>query len=356
MPRITSLNSPLLSDLCRDLSTRSGQWQSVTDWPATSLKQCADAGVFRWFFPEPVGGLGWDPADKTRGYLKLSEADLTTTFIITQYMGCIRRIAGSDNDAVRERWLDSLISGQNYGTVGISHLTTSRRHLSKPILNAVADGEGFRLNGFSPWVTGAPHADVYVIGATLDDGREMLVAVPSDLPGVEPSAGADLLALSASCTDRVDFHDVRVEPSMLVAGPMQNVMTSGTGGTAGGLQTSTLALGLATAAVNYLQSESEKRADLVAAATGLGNELTQATEQLIRATSGDKTCDSAEIRAQANGLVMRTTQAAMTAAKGAGFVEGHPVGRWCRQALFFLVWSCPQPVAQAQLCELAGID
>ena len=30
-------------------------------------------------------------------------------------------------------------------------------------------------------------------------------------------------------------------------------------------------------------------------------------------------------------------------------------GRWCREALFFLVWSCPQSVLSANLCELAGI-
>jgi alkylation response protein AidB-like acyl-CoA dehydrogenase len=52
-------------------------------------------------------------------------------------------------------------------------------------------------------------------------------------------------------------------------------------------------------------------------------------------------------------MVLRATQAAMTAAKGAGYVEGHPVGRWCREALFFLVWSCPAPIAQAHLCEFA---
>ena len=45
----------------------------------------------------------------------------------------------------------------------------------------------------------------------------------------------------------------------------------------------------------------------------------------------------------------------MIAAKGAGFVEGHPVGRWCREALFFLVWSCPQQVAEAGLCELVTL-
>ena len=62
-----------------------------------------------------------------------------------------------------------------------------------------------------------------------------------------------------------------------------------------------------------------------------------------------------ELRGRANNLVLRSTQAALAAAKGAGFVSGHPAGRWCREALFFLVWSCPQPVVAAHLCELAGI-
>jgi hypothetical protein len=53
--------------------------------------------------------------------------------------------------------------------------------------------------------------------------------------------------------------------------------------------------------------------------------------------------------------VLRSTQSALAAAKGAGYVAGHPAGRWCREALFFLVWSCPQPVLSAHLCELAGI-
>jgi hypothetical protein len=53
--------------------------------------------------------------------------------------------------------------------------------------------------------------------------------------------------------------------------------------------------------------------------------------------------------------VLRATQAALVAAKGAGYVAGHPAGRWCREAMFFLVWSCPQPVLAANLCELAGL-
>jgi hypothetical protein len=39
-------------------------------------------------------------------------------------------------------------------------------------------------------------------------------------------------------------------------------------------------------------------------------------------------------------------------AKGAGFVATHPAQRWARQALFFLVWSCPPQVAEELLEEL----
>ena len=66
-------------------------------------------------------------------------------------------------------------------------------------------------------------------------------------------------------------------------------------------------------------------------------------------------CTNDELRARANSLVLRATQAALAAAKGTGYVVGHPAGRWCREALFFLVWSCPQGVLNANLCELAGV-
>ena len=54
--------------------------------------------------------------------------------------------------------------------------------------------------------------------------------------------------------------------------------------------------------------------------------------------------------------MLRATQAALGAAKGTGYVVGHPAGRWCREALFFLVWSCPAGVLSANLCELAGLE
>jgi hypothetical protein len=114
-------------------------------------------------------------------------------------------------------------------------------------------------------------------------------------------------------------------------------------------------VGLSTAALDFLAGEAEKRADLREPLASLRDELDQARADLLALAEGDSSCTSESVRTQANSLVLRSTQAALAAAKGTGYVIGHPAGRWCREALFFLVWSCPQPVMAANLCELAGL-
>jgi len=239
--------------------------------------------------------------------------------------------------------------------VGISHLTTSRRHLARPVLRAEATGDGFVLDGYSPWVTGGAHAQTVVVGATLEDDRQILVAAPMDLKGIHAAEPEQLVALSASHTGKLEFDRVLVERRWLVDSPVADVMQRGAGARTGGLETSTLAVGLATAAIEFLGDEANRREDLSAASNHLQAELDQLQADLLQVAAGEMVCTNEQLRTRANSLALRASQAALSAAKGAGFVAGHPAGRWCREALFFLVWSCPQPVLQANLCELAGL-
>ena len=148
----------------------------------------------------------------------------TTTFIITQLTGACRRIAQSLNDCVRDELLPSLLSGSHFSTVGISHLTTSKRHLSQPVLRAMEIEKGFLLDGFSPWVTGATQADTIVVGAQLEDGRQILTVVPTNIPGVKAESPTCLVAFSSSHTSRVNFEEAEVDGKWLLAGPIENVM------------------------------------------------------------------------------------------------------------------------------------
>jgi alkylation response protein AidB-like acyl-CoA dehydrogenase len=359
MPRadvITSPDDPKLEKLCDELATRTAELDKSGEWPGEQLELCGRFGVYQWFLPLEWGGLGWSEPDLVRGYLRLSAACLTTTFIITQRSGACRRIVEAAFTPIKRRLLPGLASGATFATVGISHLTTSRRHLGRAALSAQETESGFVLNGLSPWVTGAAHADIVVLGAELDDGRQILVALPGGCERVIVPPPSQLVGLNASHTGEIRLNNVSVARDWLLAGPEPNVMKGAGGAKTGGLQTSTLAIGLAASAIRYLDHESKQRTDLKKPAAELRRENESLEKDLLSLAAGKEICTNEALRARANSVVLRATQAALAAAKGSGYVVGHPAGRMAREALFFLVWSCPQPVMQANLCELAGLE
>ncbi len=349
-----------LNELCESICSIGSSIQPDCEvgslWPHEQLRLASQYGVHEWFVPEYLGGRGWSADEIVAGYLLLSSACLTTTFIMTQRAAAIKRIANSSNEGLRDQLIEGILNREAHATVGISHLTTSRRHIGKPALQARESASGFVLNGFSPWVTGAIGAEYIVTGAELPDGLQILLAVPKQSSGVTVEPGFSMLALTASQTGPIRFDEVEIDRHWLLAGPAEDVLSVGSVSATGGFQTSALATGLAMAAVDFIQSECSRRSELRESHDSLRRQLDSATQNLLELAKGNPVCSSEELRSEANSLVLRSTQAALVAAKGAGFVEGHPVGRWCREAMFFLVWSCPQAVANANLCEFAGIE
>src|SRR5436190_3451829 len=134
--KITSPDDPALVELCALLAERAIEMDRSGAWPAEQLRLCAEYGVCEWFIGREWGGQGWSDEDVVRGYLALSAACLTTTFVFTQRTGACRRIEGCGNEQLKARLLPRLASGELFATVGISHLTTSRRHLGRPVLTA----------------------------------------------------------------------------------------------------------------------------------------------------------------------------------------------------------------------------
>ena len=346
---------PGLEELCGRLGALSEGLARDNAWPLEQLRLCGEYGVFSWFVSRAGGGLGWSAVEIVRGYLALSSACLTTAFVLTQRSGACRRIEATDNHPLKTRLLPGLISGRTFATLGISHLTTSRRHLSRPALRAEETRSGFLLNGCSPWVTGAVHADTVVAGATLPDGRDLLVALPTGTAGVTIPSPVSLTALTASRTGPVNCRDVEVGRAQVLAGPAPNLMQGKSGAATGGHATSALALGLARSAIRFSEGEAVRRPDLSSPVSALREEWTALRDELLTAAGGSGPSGT-QIRARANSLVLRATHAALAVAKGTGFAGGHPAGRWCREALFFLVWSCPGPVTAANLRELAGLS
>jgi alkylation response protein AidB-like acyl-CoA dehydrogenase len=346
-----------LQDLVGRLAELDGPADDRLEWSSALWSEIAQAGVTRWSLPADFGGEACPRPLLVERYAQLAGGSLTAVFILSQHDAGVRRLLVAPPTSAASGWLAKIGEGRAFTTVGISHLTTSRRLGAQPV-RAKLDSPGiYRLNGTVPWVTAAGRADVLVTGAPLDDGRQMLCAVPTDRPGVEVRPPFPLAALQASCTAEVVLCDVRVDARELLAGPANDLLASpGAVGTAG-LETSALALGQARAALEALIELAPDRSDLAEPLDALCESWQTTWAQLIAQAQGrsDAAASPTQIRSQANSLVLRSTQAYLTARRGAGFLRSDPAQRWARQALFFLVWSCPTPVAQAAIRDLAGL-
>lgn len=347
--------------LLQQLSQRAALVDAADGWPTESWAALCQSPAARWTIPPASGGEELPPEQLVENYSALAEGCLNTCFIYSQRNAAAVRIAASENVAAQRRWLPSLAQGTIFATVGLSHLTTSRQHLQAPAVAVRETGAEYVLSGVVPWVTGASQAQVIVTGGALPDGRQILAALPTDLPGVTVDPPAQLLALSASQTASVTLQDVRIRQADILFGPAEQVMKlASDGGGAGSLTTSALALGLSRRAIRGLSAEAARRDDLRDIAEQFEQEQQSLRDDVLRsadpAQGAAPGVAAAGLRQRANSLAVRASQAFMAVSKGAGFVKGHPAERTVREALFFLVWSCPQPVVRGNLEELTCRD
>src|SRR5262249_32466006 len=196
-----------------------------------------------------------------------------------------RRLRDGSNEALRRELLPALAHGDTFATVGLSQLTTSRQHL-QPSLRARLNADALALDGVIPWVTGASRANHFVIGAVLDDSRQVLAVLPASLPGVRVGPPLGLMALEGSLTAEVTCENVVLDRRWLLAGPAERVLAAGQRGGAGGLETSCLALGLAGAAIDYLAREAAARPELHPGVMRLEKRRRHIREDLHRLAEG----------------------------------------------------------------------
>jgi alkylation response protein AidB-like acyl-CoA dehydrogenase len=357
-----SESNEALQAMAARLAAADGPADEAGTWPEELWSIVVEAGATRWALPASAGAAACDRLTLLERYARVAEGSLTAAFILSQHDAAVRRLLVAAEQDTARAWIGAIAAGHAFTTVGLSQLTTSRRHGTQALIAHKTGAGRYQLDGVMPWVTGGERADIIVTGAVLRDGdaegdvRQLLIAVPADRPGLSVRPPFLLAALQASCTSEVICDAVEVVESDLLAGPAPDVMAHANAAGTGGLETSALALGQARAALRALADEAPRRLDLAEPVEALADDWQEVWSSLL-ATARDApgALASSQVRGQANALVLRITQAYLTARKGTGFLRAEPAQRWARQALFFLVWSCPGPVAQAAIRDLAGL-
>jgi alkylation response protein AidB-like acyl-CoA dehydrogenase len=319
------------------------------DWPEQQLREMSDA--LRWAMPRDFGGDDLAPLELHLRYEQLARRSLPPALLLTQRDSAVGIIAGSTNRATRDRLLAEVRDGA-FVSVSLAHLTTSRQG-GAPALAATRTGSGYRLDGYVPWSSGAAKARLVVAGAAADDGdRQILFALPTAQAGVTVEPPMPLVSMRSTWTSQVRCEGVELPGELVLAGPMPNVLSTRRKSVP--LPQAFLALGHARGAIDLIaQHDSERGRSLVDRFT---TQLDQLRTEVVAACAPDaKPADVPRLRGECTNLALRVTHAAVALYKGNALMMSHPAQRLAREALFLLVWSCPDSVIDCTV-ELLSTD
>jgi hypothetical protein len=296
--------------------------------PRANLDALAAAGLYG------LGARGEDFLDVCAAIEVVAEACLTTAFVWIQHLGALQVVADVAPPALRDAWLGPMMRGER--RVGAAF--TGAALPGPALLHAVPAGDGWRLEGFTPWISGWEHIDAMHTAGRAPDGRvvwALLDAPPDEGLAVEPLA---LLAVNASATVAAEFAGVAVAADRVTqltpepAGPA--LAPPGTRIHAA------LSLGVASRCVALLHSDA-LAAELVAVRTALDAALDDpAAMAQARAAVADVT-----IRAAGALLVQTGARAAIA--------RGAPQ-RAVREAHFLSIFGSRAPIRAALLERLGA--
>ncbi len=320
------------------------------DWPAEDLRDLGNIGAWRWYVPKQFGGDEIDPLLLHLRYEAIASASVAIALIVSQRDSAIGLIEGRENPNLRQEILPALARGDYFATIGIAQLTTSQQ----AGLLAVEDADAYRLDGVIPWSTGAAKAKFVVAGAVLPNSQQILFVLPTDLPGVTVQPPLELVALPASWTSRVELHGARLDKRWLLRGPVAKALAGPSRGIP--LSQAFLGFGLCRGALSLIMAHNSDRARSLT--DRFSEQYLSLHNEVVALCRPGREADAAsagpQLRASCNDLAMRITQAAVALHKGSALLMDHPAQRLAREAMFFLVWSCPDPVVDCTVNTLAN--
>ena len=320
-----------------------------------ALQQLGERSLLALKVPQHLGGRGLSEPDYRRFQTLLARYSGALTFLQTQHQSAAMRLATSHNQGLQQQYLPHMAKGKVLIGVGYSHL----RRFGKPMVTGTETAAGYLLNGKVPWITGYGYFDLFILGVTLTDGRELYGIIPFN--NLQQKTGGTLkfgqpmplIAAAATNTVSAELDNWLLERDRLVAlnlpgaihiSSRKNILNHGF-----------YALGCAYASLDLLERiGKQKQLDFIGETwETLTAEVVRSDRLLFAAITDNSTySQKLQLRTQSIELAARCSHAAVVAAGGAANYLDSDVGRVYREALLFSISGQTKDVMEASLKKL----
>lgn len=183
--------------------------------PAHVIHAARSLGLFGLSLPSRFGGMALGLGGCARVVTELARRDRSTATMIGLHNGLgVRPLVDGGSDAMKERWLPRLASGEAIGAFAATEAGAGSDLTRLGTVATVVDGR-LRIDGEKHYVTNGGLAALFTVLVStpgLGGARaRALVAIPRDTPGVSVGREEEKLGLRASSTVSVRFDGATVD-------------------------------------------------------------------------------------------------------------------------------------------------
>jgi acyl-CoA dehydrogenase len=187
-----------------------------------------EAGLWNMFLPDAEHGAGlsnsdYAPLAEILGRARIASEACNCSAPDTGNMEVLHQFATPEQ---KERWLIPLLDGEIRSSFAMTEPDVASSDATNIAMRIERDGDDYVLNGRKWWTSGAMHPNariMIVMGKTQTDGprhrQQSMILVPFDTPGVTVVRNLSVFGYDdQEGHAEVDFADVRVPASNLIAG------------------------------------------------------------------------------------------------------------------------------------------
>jgi alkylation response protein AidB-like acyl-CoA dehydrogenase len=208
---------------------RAADLDRTGEFPVDDFADLRAAGLFGLFAPRRVGGMEVSYADYARVAFELARGNGATALVFNMHASVTGALAGIPEElaramgvgdeffAARDRILAAAAEGAFYA-VAMSERGVGSR-LSQLTTRYEAVDNGFHVKGSKSFVSGAGHADAYLVAArsSADDSVVSQFLIPAGTPGLTVESTWDSLGMRSTSSHDVHL-DVVVPADCLLGG------------------------------------------------------------------------------------------------------------------------------------------
>jgi len=326
-------------------------------WPAETVRQMAELGLFGATIGEDYGGLGLPATTYAKIIARISSFWMAPTGIFNSHLICAMAIEKFGTPAQKTKWLPRMASGELRGGLALTE-PDAGTDLQGLRMTARRDGDDYVINGTKTWISNGIKGDVFALLVKTDPSAEprykgMSLFIADKRPGFRVGKKIEKFGYKSIDSAELIFEDYRIPADQLIGGVEGQGFLQATGGLElGRINVAARGVGLAEGSLRLATEYAQVRktfgkpiAEHQAIQLKLGEMVTRAraarllVQDAAEAYDRGERCDMEAGMAKyfASEAAVRNSEEAMRVFGGYSYSKEYEIERYYRDSLLMCI-------------------